>query len=175
MAEPNYITPVGLERLQRELTWLQTQERPMVVREVAYAASLGDRSENAEYLYGKKRLRSIDSRMHFLIGRFDQIVVVDPAQQRGPEVRFGATVLVADPEGEERWWRIYGEDEVDVEAGILSWRSPLARALIGRREGESVRFRAPSGERELEILEVRYDAQAPLPEDWKPRPPPVRG
>ncbi len=175
MSEPNYITPVGLERLQREIQWLQTEERPMVVREVSYAASLGDRSENAEYIYGKKRLRSIDSRIHFLTGRFDHVVVVDPAKQRGPEVRFGATVTVVDAEGEERTWRIYGEDEVDIENGVISWRSPLARALNGKREGDAIRFRAPAGDRELEIVAIHYTAQEPLSAEWRPRPPPVRG
>ena len=175
MSDPNLITPVGLERIRRELDWLQKSERPMVTREVAYAASLGDRSENAEYHYGKKRLRSIDSRMRFLMKALDQVRIVDPSTIQGAQVRFGATVVVEDEEGRQQTWRLYGESEVDIDRGVLSWRSPLARALVGKSEGDSVRFKAPQGMRELEICEVRYEAQEPLPEDWKPRPPPVRG
>ena len=175
MSDPNLITPVGLERIQRELEWLQKSERPMVTREVAYAASLGDRSENAEYHYGKKRLRSIDSRMRFLMKVLNQVRIIDPAVIKGTQVRFGATVVVADEEGREQTWRLYGESEVDIDAGVLSWRSPLARALLGKEEGDGVRFKAPQGMREIEICEVRYEPQLPLPEDWKPRPPPVRG
>lgn len=175
MSDPNLITPVGLDRIRRELEWLQKSERPTVVREVAYAASLGDRSENAEYIFGKKRLRSIDSRMRFLMKALDQVRIIDPATISGSQVRFGATVVVADEDGNEQTWRLYGEHEVDVDRGVLSWRSPLARALIGKSEGDDVRFKAPQGLRELEICEVRYEAQEPLPADWKPRPPPVRG
>lgn len=163
MKDPNYITPVGLERIQREFAHLQKVERPRVVREVAYAASLGDRSENAEYIYGKKRLREIDGRLRHLMGRLENVRVVDPAAQKGKKVMFGATVKIADEHGDERVWRIYGEDEVDVDAGVLSWRSPMARALLGKNEGDGVRFEAPGGRREIEIVEVRYDAQAPLP------------
>ncbi len=137
----------------------------MVVSEVSYAASLGDRSENAEYIYGKKRLRKIDSRRRFLIGRLEKARPVDPAEQRGSIARFGATVVVEDEEGEERTWRIYGVDEVDVASGILSWESPIARAILGKQAGDTVTFMAPGGSREIEILEVRYEAQAPLPDD----------
>lgn len=161
---PNYMTPNGYERIRRELNWLETEERPKVVKEVAYAASLGDRSENAEYIYGKKRLRSIDSRRRFLLKRLEKAQLVDPAQLSGDVVRFGATVVLADEEGEEKEWRLYGEDEVDVDAGILSWRSPIAQAILGKSEGDGVRFRAPKGMREIEIVEVRYEPCAPLPE-----------
>lgn len=172
MKPPNYITPMGLERITRELEFLQKVERPRITREVAFAAALGDRSENAEYLYGKKRLRKIDGRLRFLIGRLDKIRIVDPAGQTGRKVLFGATVVVADEDGSERTWTIYGEDEVDVEGGVLSWRSPLATALLGHEEGEEVSFRAPAGLRTLEIVEVRYEPQEPLPdgveqERWK--------
>jgi transcription elongation factor GreB len=159
MDEPNYITPVGLERIRAELERLQKTERPRVVREVAYAASLGDRSENAEYIYGKKRLREIDARLRHLIGRLDRVHVIDPGTLKGTQVRFGATVVVADEDGDERTWRIYGEDEVDVDRGVLSWKSPLARALIGRSEGDTVKFDAPGGKREVEIVSVRYEPQ----------------
>lgn len=162
---PNYITPNGLERLRREIDWLEKEERPGIVAEVQYAASLGDRSENAEYIYGKKRLRKIDSRRRFLIKRLEKVRLVDPGQMSGEIVKFGATVVLEDEEGEERTWRIYGEDEVDVEAGILSWQSPIARAIMGKPEGEAVAFQAPGGRREVEIVEIRYEAQRPLPDD----------
>jgi transcription elongation factor GreB len=161
---PSYITPNGLERLRREIAWLEGEERPRIVAEVQYAASMGDRSENAEYIYGKKRLRRIDSRRRFLIKRLESVRPVDPAVMSGTSVKFGATVVIADEEGEERTWRIYGEDEVDVEAGILSFRSPLAVAILGKEEGDAVTFAAPGGKREVEIVEVRYEAQEPLPE-----------
>jgi transcription elongation factor GreB len=164
MSQPNYITTRGLERITRELEWLQKEERPKIVREVSYAASLGDRSENSEYLYGKKRLREIDRRLRFLIKRLDNIVVVDPSQQKGPRVLFGATVVVETEEGEEQVWRIFGEDEVYVERGILSWKSPLARAILGKSEGDEVHFMAPLGKRTLEVLEIRYEKQPELPE-----------
>lgn len=162
---PNYITPNGLERLRREIAWLEGTERPKIVAEVAYAASLGDRSENAEYIYGKKRLRKIDSRRRFLIKRLESVRLVDPAIMSGEVVKFGATVVLEDEDGNEQTWRIYGEDEVDVEAGILSWRSPIARAIMGKAEGEAVTFQAPGGRREIEIVEVSYHPQEPLPED----------
>jgi transcription elongation factor GreB len=158
----NYITKNGLERIQRELAWLQRYERPRVTREVTAAAALGDRSENAEYIYGKKRLREIDRRMRHLMARLSKVHPVDPASIRGDVVRFGATVVIGDEQGNERTWRIYGEDEVDVEGGILSYRSPLGQALLGRSEGDTVRFHAPGGTREIEIVEVRYEAQPVL-------------
>jgi transcription elongation factor GreB len=162
MADPNYITTNGLLRIQRELAWLQKVERPRITREVSAAAALGDRSENAEYIYGKKRLREIDSRMRFLMGRLSRIHPVDPGAIRGDKVVFGATVVVEDEEGEQRTWRIYGEDEVNVAAGVLSHKSPLGRALMGAREGDTVRFQAPGGVREVELVALRYEAQPPL-------------
>lgn len=161
---PNYMTPNGYERIRRELNWLETEERPKIVKEVAYAASLGDRSENAEYIYGKKRLRQIDGRRGFLLKRLEKTQLVDPGTQTGPMVRFGATVVLADEQGVERTWRIYGEDEVDVEAGVLSWRSPIAQAILGKEPGDAARFKAPGGWREVEILEVTYEPCPPLPE-----------
>ena len=169
MADTNYITPVGLERIRRELDFLQRSERPRITREVAYAASLGDRSENAEYIYGKKRLREIDRRMRFLIGRLERVEVIDPGQMTGNKVVFGATVTIADGDGVEKSWKILGEDEVDVEAGVLSWRSPLSRALIGRSEGDTVRYATPGGSREVEIVAVVFEAQTPLADgEWTP-------
>lgn len=164
MGRTNYISKRGLERITRELEWLNKTERPRIVAEVSYAASLGDRSENSEYLYGKKRLREIDRRLRFLINRLDNIIVVDPAEQKHEAIVFGATVTIETEDGEEQVWRIFGEDEVNVEKGILSWRSPLARALLGKKEGDSVQFHAPGGSRELEILDVAYNPQPPLPE-----------
>ncbi len=168
MTDDNYITPVGLQRIQYEMEWLRSVERPKVVAEVSYAASMGDRSENAEYIYGKKRLRQIDSRMGFLMKCLNKIRVVDPVEVGGDTVKFGATVLLEDEEGEEVTYRIYGVHEVDIDKGIISHRSPLARAMMGKAEGDEVIFQAPGGRREFEILEVRYDAQVPDPvPEWK--------
>jgi transcription elongation factor GreB len=164
--DPNYITGFGYERLRRELEWLDKVERPRVTAEVSYAASLGDRSENAEYIYGKKRLREIDSRRRFLVKRLEKARVVDPGKLEGPVVRFGATVVLSDEKGEEKTWRIYGEDEVDVAAGILSWKSPIARAILGKNEGDTARFEAPGGMREVEIVEVSYAPAPVFPEQW---------
>jgi len=164
VSTPNYLTPNGAERLRRELDWLQRVERPKITKEVAWAASLGDRSENAEYIYGKKKLRQIDGRMHFVMQRLSNVIIVDPGTQKGKKVLFGATVVLGSEDGGEKTWRIWGEDEVDVDHGILSHRSPLGRALLGKSEGDEVRFEAPGGSREVEILEVRYEAQEPLGE-----------
>jgi transcription elongation factor GreB len=168
MSANNFMTPVGVQRIQWELEWLRSVERPRVVAEVAYAASLGDRSENAEYQYGKRRLRQIDGRVDFLVRCLDRVQVIDPASVRGPKIRFGATVTIADEEGVEKTWRLYGEHEVDVDKGVLSHKSPLALALMGREAGDSVRFQAPGGPREVEVVRVSYEAQAPDPiPDWK--------
>jgi len=164
----NYITPNGLRSIQYEMEWLRTVERPKVVAEVSYAASLGDRSENAEYIYGKKRLRSIDSRIGFLITAVNKIREVDPGQIQQDKVVFGATVVVEDEEGVERTYRIYGAHEVNLDKGIISHKSPIARAMMGKSEGDAVVFQAPGGRRELEILKVRYESQPPLPvPQWK--------
>jgi transcription elongation factor GreB len=168
MATANLITPRGIQRVQWELEWLTTVERPRVVQEVAYAASLGDRSENAEYLYGKRRLRQIDSRVDFLVRSLDRVQVIDPGALSGDLVRFGATVTLADEDGEEKTFHLYGEHEVDVEAGILSHKSPLAAALMGRRAGDDVRFQAPAGVREIVLVDVRFLPQEPDPvPSWK--------
>jgi transcription elongation factor GreB len=167
MADDNFITPNGVERIRREMEWLRLEERPRIVAEVAWAASLGDRSENAEYIYGKKRLREIDSRLGFLLKCLHRVQVVNPVDVGGDRVRFGATVVLWDEEGRERTYRIYGQHEVDVDAGILSHKSPIARALMGKAAGEEVSFSSPGGMRGVEILEVRYDVQDPLPEpEW---------
>src|SRR5687767_13680003 len=156
----NYITPSGLQRLRDERRFLLTRERPAVTQVVAWAASNGDRSENADYQYGKRRLREIDRRIRFLTKRIDAAEIVDPEKPRSgraaTHVFFGATVRYATAGGEEREARIVGLDEVDLERHYISWRSPLARALIKAGEGERVVLRAPGGTEALEILEVRY-------------------
>jgi transcription elongation factor GreB len=155
----NYITPAGHKRLKDELLHLIDVERPEVVRTVSWAASNGDRSENGDYIYGKKRLREIDRRIRFLTRRLDKAEVVDPAAREATDqVFFGATVRYATGEGRESRVRIVGIDEVDPSRGQVSWISPIARALIKAREGDSVLLRTPVGVETLEILEVRYEA-----------------
>lgn len=153
----NYITPQGHARLKAELLHLLDVERPEVVRIVSWAASNGDRSENGDYLYGKKRLREIDRRIRFLTKRLDIAEVVDPAQQVGnDQIFFGATVNYLQSDGVERTVRIVGVDEVDPLRGLISWISPVARALIKAREGDTVALMTPSGPLDLEILSVHY-------------------
>jgi transcription elongation factor GreB len=152
---PNYMTPEGARKLSEEMARLRS-ERPKVVQEVADAAAQGDRSENAEYIYGKKKLREIDRRMHFLTHRLKDAVVVDPKQQRGDKVFFGATVEVEDEEGARATYRIVGEDEIDSSQGDISYKSPVGRALLGKRLGDVIVVRRPSGETELSILSVKY-------------------
>jgi transcription elongation factor GreB len=151
----NYITPAGFARLKAELARLVEVERPEVVKTVAWAASLGDRSENADYIYGKRRLREIDRRVRFLIKHLEAAEVVDAAGRDSDQVFFGATVKVRSRDG-ERTITIVGVDEVDPGRGRVSWMSPIARALIKAREGDSVTVRAPGGDEQLEILEVSY-------------------
>jgi len=160
----NYITPAGHARLKSELQDLLDRERPEVVRTVTWAASNGDRSENADYQYGKRRLRQIDSRIRFLTQRLDIAEVVDPARSGVAQVFFGATVTYCDSKGVERTVSIVGQDEVDPARGHISWISPVARALNKAREGDVVTLRTPGGVEELEIVAVRYralDAGAP--------------
>ncbi|ARP90379.1 transcription elongation factor GreB [Bordetella genomosp. 9] len=153
----NYMTPQGYARLRDELTHLMNVERPSVVQVVSWAASNGDRSENGDYLYGKKRLREIDRRMRFLTRRLDLAEVVDPAAQPNrDQVFFGATVVYMDKAGEEHEVTIVGVDEAEPLAGKISWISPVARALLKAREGDTVTLRTPGGVETLEILEVRY-------------------
>jgi transcription elongation factor GreB len=154
--DPNYITPEGARRLSDELVRLRTVERPKTVHEVADAAAQGDRSENAEYIYGKKRLREIDRRLNFLAKRLDNAVVVDPKAQRGDKVFFGATVEVEDEAGTRSTYVIVGEDETDSAKGRISWRSPVGRALLGKKAGDVVLVRRPAGETEIEVVSVRY-------------------
>ena len=167
--DTNYITPAGLARLQAELNRLMRVERPVVVETVAWAAGNGDRSENGDYIYGKKRLREIDRRARFLAKRIEIAAVVDPAQQRNRgQVFFGATVRYARADGAENTVTIVGVDEIDEGAGRISWVSPIARALRTAREGEEVTVRTPAGDERLEIIEIRYPDAAPSPEGKSP-------
>ena len=154
----NYITPGGYARLMDEFLWLMNKERPQVTAMVSWAAGNGDRSENGDYIYGKKRLREIDRRIRFLTRRLDMAEVVDPAAPREDDQRifFGATVTFANQKGEEKTVSIVGVDEIDTSRGYISWISPMARALIKAQEGDLVTLRAPGGTEELEILEVKY-------------------
>ena len=157
----NYITPSGLQRLREEHRFLLTRERPAVTQVVAWAASNGDRSENADYQYGKRRLRQIDRRIRFLTKRIDAAEIVDPEAPRSgraaTHVFFGATVRYANTAGSERVVRIVGLDEIDLDNNHVSWMSPLARALMKSGPGDSVILRAPGSREQLEILEVRYE------------------
>ncbi len=153
----NYITPAGLARLREELRELWTVERPKVVEVVSWAAGNGDRSENGDYIYGKKRLREIDRRVRHLRKRIEIAEIVDPQLQTNHEkVFFGATVTYADRNGRERTVRIVGVDEVRLEAGEISWVSPVARALLKAEEGDTVEVRTPGGVEALEVLEIGY-------------------
>ena len=158
MAEKNYITPDGYKRLVDELTELATVERPKVVREVSDAAAEGDRSENAAYIYGKRRLREIDRRMGFLQLRLEHVQVVKAEEQQKDKVRFGAFVTIEDEEGDERVFQIVGVDEVDAKHGKISWKSPVGRALLGKQVDDEVRVRWDAGERELVVVDIAYEA-----------------
>lgn len=153
----NYITTAGYRKLRDELTHLMKVERPEVVQVVHWAASNGDRSENGDYLYGKKRLREIDRRIRFLTKRLEIAEVVDPSlQPNRDQVFFGATVVYLDSSGEEHRVSIVGVDEAEPLQGRISWVSPVARALIKAREGDTVVLRTPAGTEQLDILEVHY-------------------
>ena len=154
----NYMTRRGYDALRAELDELVRRERPKIVEVVSWAAGNGDRSENGDYIYGKKRLREIDRRIRFLIKRIESATVVDPSEQSHLEqVFFGATVTICDADGgNEQCFQIVGVDEADAGAGRVSWISPIARALIKAREGDLVRFDSPAGTREIEVLEIAY-------------------
>ena len=157
----NYITPAGYARLRAELLDLIDNERPKVVEVVHWAASNGDRSENGDYLYGKKRLREIDRRIRFLTKRLEMAEVADPSLHHGnDQVFFGATVTYAEPSGQERTVTIMGIDEADSLQGQVSWVSPIARALLKSREGDAVMLQTPQGAQEIEVIQVSYPAPA---------------
>ena len=157
----NYITPAGLQRLKDEHRFLLTRERPAVTQVVAWAAGNGDRSENADYQYGKRRLREIDRRIRFLTKRIDAAEVVDPESPRtgraATHIFFGATVRYANASGTERVVRIVGLDEIDLNRNYISWMSPLARALMKAGPGDTVVLYAPGGTEHLQVLDVRYE------------------
>lgn len=152
----NYITPEGLRRLCDERDYLLKEERPRVTKIVSWAASLGDRSENADYQYGKRRLREIDRRLRFLGGRIENAVSVDPEGIESERVQFGATVTLEDEEGEARIFSIVGVDEIDTKRGLISWLSPIAKSLLGKSEGDEILVRAPRGDREYELTKIEY-------------------
>ena len=168
----NYITPAGLARLKDEHRFLMTRERPAVTQVVSWAAGNGDRSENADYLYGKRRLRQIDSRIRFLTKRIDGAEVIDPAKPRSAaaaaRVFFGATVTYADPARREHTVAIVGVDEVDIDRRYISWMSPLAKALMKASAGDRVTVHAPKKTEQLEIVDVDY---VPIPMDPFREPP----
>lgn len=153
---PSPITPAGYRKIVEEYNWLINKERPRITAEVGWAASLGDRSENSEYIYGKQRLREIDRRLRFLKGRLDVVEPVDPTRFTGNVVLFGATVDIEDEEGEPQTWTVRGEDEVDLAAKVVSCASPIGRALLGRQPGDSVSFQTPKGKREITVVGVSF-------------------
>lgn len=155
----NYMTPAGYAKLDAEFNHLWKIERPKLVETISWAASNGDRSENGDYIYGKKRLREVDRRIRFLSKRLEHAEVVDPATREDTDqVFFGATVTVADAEGAESTYAIVGLDEADAGRGRIAWISPMARALLKAREGDTVNVHTPDGRREVEIIDVRYQA-----------------
>jgi transcription elongation factor GreB len=157
----NYMTPAGFQRLRDELRELSRVERPKVVDVVSWAASNGDRSENGDYLYGKKRLREIDRRIRFLTKRLEIAEVVDPAQRTNTDqVFFGATVTYLNERGQEKTITIVGVDEADLERGQVSWISPIARALLKAREGDTVELKSPAGLESIEVLAIHYEGMA---------------
>lgn len=155
----NYITPEGFRRMKEEALQLIDKERPEVVKVVSWAASNGDRSENGDYIYGKRRLREIDRRIRFLTKRLDAAEVIDPTtRENTDQIFFGATITLVDDRNEERTYTIVGIDEADATRGRISWISPLARTLIKKREGDSFIFRSPEREQTLDVLKVEYKA-----------------
>ena len=158
MVKNNYITPKGHQRIVDELEHLLKVERPEVTKLVQWAASNGDRSENADYLYGKRRLREIDRRLRFLNQRLDAAVIVDPTKTKSNKVQFGATVEVSDEEGRSKIYTIVGVDEVDTTKNRISWQSPIGKTLLGKEEGDEVLIRIPAGEITYEVVTITYQA-----------------
>ena len=152
----NYITPEGFEKLRVEYITLLNGERPKVVETVTWAASNGDRSENADYQYGKKRLREIDRRLHFLQKRMESAEVIDPKKLNSDKIIFGATVVIEDESGHHRKYQIVGEDEFDISKNKISWKSPVAKALLGKKIDDEVKIQKPSGEESVVVTEILY-------------------
>jgi transcription elongation factor GreB len=153
-----YITPQGFRRLAAEHERIWTVDRPRIVAEVEAAAALGDRSENAEYIYGKRKLRELDRRLRFLSERMDALTIVDPRPNSGGRAFFGAWVTVEHEDGEERTYRLVGPDEFDVPRGLISVEAPLGRALLGKREGDVVLVQRPAGAVDVTVVEVSWSA-----------------
>ncbi len=156
MSEKNYITPRGHQRLKDEYNQLVKVERPKVVEVVSWAAGNGDRSENADYTYGKKRLREIDRRLRFIQDRLDRAEVVDPKSLRGDKVVFGATVTLLDEDEHQRIYQIVGEDEIETEQGKISWKSPIAKAILGKKVGDDILVKKPSGEEYFTLEKIEF-------------------
>lgn len=156
MSQPNYITPEGFSKLQEEFKKLFHEERPKLVETIAWAASNGDRSENADYIYGKRRLREVDRRLKFLRDRIESAQVVDPKTIQSDKVVFSAQVTIRDENGEVKTYRIVGEDEISPQTNHISWKSPMAKALLGKRVGDEVIIKRPAGDLEAEILEISF-------------------
>ena len=152
----NYITPQGLEKLKDLLRDLIHRERPALVKVVAWAASNGDRSENADYIYGKKRLREIDKLAGQLTKKIENAQVVDPKTINSKKIVFGATVTIADEDGQVKIYQIVGQDEIDTQQGKISWQSPMAKALIGKKVGDDVTVQLPNGKSYYEVIEVKF-------------------
>jgi transcription elongation factor GreB len=156
LKKDNYITPAGYERLQAELQQLLRKERPEITQLIQWAASNGDRSENADYLYGRRRLREIDRRLRFLNQRLEAAVVVDPASIQSDKVQFGATVEVCDEDGISKSYTIVGVDEVDTAQGRISWQSPIGKALLGKKVGDEAIIYVPAGEKCWEVVSIQF-------------------
>lgn len=153
----NYITPIGFEKLRTEYVELLSVERPKTVSVVTWAASNGDRSENADYQYGKKRLREIDRRLHFLKTKMQNAEVVDPAKVKSDKIVFGAKVTLENENGEEVVYQIVGEDEIDIKKGCISWKSPIAKAILGKKLDDEVKVLKPSGDQLMIVVGIKYE------------------
>lgn len=156
MNKTNYITPQGFKRLSDEFEQLSRRERPELCKTIAWAAANGDRSENADYIYGKKRLREIDRRVRFLAKRINEALIIDPESQCSEYVKFGATVTVSDQDGTRKQYFLVGVDEIDTDKNHISWKSPIGNALLNKEVGDEVEVKTPKGLVELVILEITY-------------------
>jgi len=155
--KPNYITPLGFKKLREEYRFLLKKERPELVKVVEWAASNGDRSENADYIYGKRRLREIDRRLHFLDKQLESAQIIDVSKQKNKgKIFFGATITLEDEEGDEFTFQIVGKDEIDTQSGKISWDSPIAKALLGKKRDDEVIVKRPLGKKTYTILEIDY-------------------
>ena len=152
----NYITPAGFDKIRAEYTGLLNVERPKVVEVVTWAASNGDRSENADYQYGKRRLREIDRRVFFLKNRLEDAEVIDPAKLNSEKIVFGATVTLENEDGESVTYQIVGEDEIDIKNKKISWKSPIAKAMLGKKLDDEIKVQKPSGEESMLITAIEY-------------------